>query len=240
MGEIIKKYSKFRKSSSFTHYIIWVMIFVIFVVIITILQVKNSNYYARIILIGALIFYFLFGHYFAISSLEMVKNLYGRIISLNNFSYGDVTDKRKLPALLIILPVYLLIFQTYFIIAGYNFIEALIFGWLVLIFVRSSHYVDKELGKKFGEIIGAFFIPFGFTILLIKGASFYVDISTGMAITEEHIGLFLYFIVFLLATVPLEVVMDYRGKNKKRENIEKQKREEWTKDTTCYVKYKRK
>jgi hypothetical protein len=239
MGEKIKKYSKFRKSPSFIHYIFWVAIFLIFIVIITFLQTKNSNYYARIILIGALIFYFLFGHYFAISSLDSVKNLYTKIINLNNFNYGDLIIKRKIPVLLFVLPVYLVIFLTFFIIAGYNSIEALIFGWLVLIFVRSSHYVDKELGAKFGEIVGAFFIPFGFIIILIKGASFYRDVSTGMEITMDHIGFILYFIVFLLATIPLEVLMEYRGKNKRIEEEEKRKKKEWNKDSS-FVRYKEK
>lgn len=239
MGEKIRKYKKFRASPLFIHYIFWVAVFLIFVVIITLVQVRNSNYYARIILIGALIFYFLFGHYFAISSLDMIKNLYTRIITVNNFSYGDLIIKRKIPALLIVLPVYLVIFLTYFIIAGYTSIEALIFGWLVLIFVRSSHYVDKELGAKFGEIIGAFFIPFGFVIILVKGASFYRDISTGMEITEDHIGFIIYFILFSLATIPLEVLMEYRGKNKQIEEKEKQKKEEWSEDSR-FVKYKKK
>jgi len=239
MGEKINKYLNFWKSSSRNHYIFWVSIFLIFVVLITFFQIPDSNHYARVLLVAVLIFYFLFGHFFAISSLDMVKKLFTKIVNLNNFGYGDLTVERKMPALLVVLPVYLIIFQTYFIIAGYNFIEALLFGWLVLLFVRSSHYVDKKLGAEIGKIIGSFFIPFGFIIVLIKGASFYVDLSTSKIFIEDYFGYFLYFIVFLLATIPLEVLMDYRGKNKQKDDEEKRKRIEWKNDSR-FVKYKKK
>jgi len=227
MGEKIKKYFNFWKSFWGKHFIFWVSIFLIFIVISSYIQIPNSNVYARLLIIVALIFYFLFGIYFAVSSFDMVQRLFTKIINLNNYSYLEKTETRKIPALLIVLPVYLIIFQTYFILVNYNFIESLIFGWLVLLFVRSSHYVDSLLGADIGRIIGSFFIPFGFIIVLIKGASFYISLSTGEIFIEDHFGYFLYFVTFLLAAIPLEIIMDYRGKNKRIYEEEKRKRTEW-------------
>jgi len=239
MGEKTKKYFSFWKSYWGKHFIFWMIIFLIFISIFSFIQISSSNIYARLLIIGVLIFYFLFGMYFSISSFGMAKRLFTKIINLNNYSYREVTDERKIPALLVVLPVYLIIFQTYFLIAGYSFIEALIFGWLVLLFVRSSHYVDPLLGADIGKIIGSFFIPFGFIIVLIKGSSFYVDLSTGNIFIKEYLAYFLYFITFILATIPLEVLMDYRGKNKHISDKEKRKKREWEKDP-CFVKYKKK
>jgi len=239
MGKKINKYLNFWKSSSRNHYIFWASIFLIFVVLITLFQIQDSNLDAYVLLVVVLIFFFVLGHVLTIFFFNMVKNLFTKIVNLNNFSYGELTPERKIPALLVVLPAYLIIFQTYFIIAGYNFIEALLFGWLVLLFVRSSHYVDKELGAEIGKIIGSFFIPFGFVIILIKGSSFYVDLSTSKIFIEDYIGYIIYFIVFLLATIPLEVLMEYRGKNKQKDNEEKRKRTEWKNDPR-FVKYKMK
>jgi len=235
----MNRYFTFWKSSWGKHYLFWIIIFLIFIVFTTVILIPDSNFYARVLIVAALIFYFLFGHFFAISSFGFVKKLFTNIVNLNNFNYGELTPERKIPALLVVLPVYMLIFQTYFIVVGYNFIEALIFGWLILIFVRSSHYVDKELGEEIGKIIGSFFIPFGFIIILIKGASFYVDLSTSKVFIEDYIGYILYFIVFLLATIPLEVLMDYQGKNKQKDDEEKRKKTEWKNDPR-FVKYKKK
>lgn len=239
MGEKIKKYFNFWKSSWGKHYLFWSIIFFISILFITFILIPDSNYYARILLIAALIFYFLLGHIFTFYYLNIVKNLFTNIVNLNNYSYQELTPKRRIPALLVVLPVYLIIFQTYFIVANYSFIEALLFGWLILLFVRSSHYVDAEIGAKIGQIIGSFFIPFGFIIVLIKGASFYVDLSTGKIFINDYLPYFLYFIVFILATIPLEVLMDYRGKNKQIDDEEKRKKTKWKKDP-CFVKYKKK
>lgn len=237
MKEIIIKYFNFLKSYWGKHYFLWTFVFLIFIILITYIQIPISNNYARILLIGALIFYFFFGHFFALTSLNMVKRLFTRIINLNNYSYRDKTPVRKLPALLVVLPLYLIIFQIYFIVADYSFIEALLFGWFVLIFVRSSHYVDKKLGAEIGKIIGSFFIPFGFIIALIKGASFYIDVSTNNTFNEEHIGYILYFFVILFATIPLEVLMDYKSKNKQKDEKYKGKRKEWENEPS-FIKYK--
>lgn len=239
MGKKINKYLNFWKSTWGKHYIFWILVFLIFIVIITFIQIPYSNLYARLLIIGVLIFYFLFGHFFAIYSFGMAKRLYTKIINLNNYNYREITKERKIPTLLFVLPVYLIIFTTYFIIADFSFIESLVYGWLVLLFVRSSHYVDEILGADIGKIIGSFFIPFGFIIVLIKGASFYVDLSTGKILIEDYFGSFLYFITFLLATIPLEVLMDYRSKNKKNSDKYKEKKKEWENDSS-FVRYENK
>lgn len=239
MGEKIKKYFNFWRSIWGKHYIFWMIVFLIFIVFITFIQIPYSNVYARLLIIAVLIFYFLIGLIFAIISFDMAKRFFTKIINLNNYSYKEVTEERKIPALLVVLAFYLIIFQTYFILVDYNFIEALLFGWLVLLFVRSSHYVDFKLGERIGNIIGSFFIPFGFIIVLIKGASFYVDLSTSKIFIQDYLGYFLYFITFLLATIPLEVVMDYRGKNKQINDEYRKKKKEWENDSS-FVKYKNK
>ena len=111
MGEKTKKYINFWKSSWGKHYIFWIIIFLIFIVVITIIQLPGSNIYARFLIIAVLLFYLLFGHFFTRTSFDVAKKLYTRIINLNSFSYRDVTAERKIPALLIVLPVYLIIFQ---------------------------------------------------------------------------------------------------------------------------------
>ena len=108
-----------------------------------------------------------------------------------------------------------------------------------MIFVRTSHYVDQELGERIGNIIGSFFLPFGFILVFIKGASFYVDVSTGELFIQDYLGHFLYFITFILATIPLEVLMEYRGKKKQITDKCKKKKKEGENDPK-FVKYKKK
>ena len=148
------KYFTFWRSSWGKHYLIWIIIFSVFVVFLSLTQIPSPNVALRVFFIAVLFFYLVFGHLFSVVSFDTAKSVFAKILNLNNHSYWEKTPKRKIPYLLIILPVYLIIFQTYFTIADYNFIEALVFGWMIIIFVRSSYYVDSTLGAEIGNSDG--------------------------------------------------------------------------------------
>jgi len=216
------------------HYFTWLIVFIVFTIVISYTQILSYNILLHVLLILVLIFYFVVGHLLLFNFINTAKPFFEIIIGLNNYNYWQKSRKRNIPILIFTIPIYLIIFQTYFIALGkYNFAEALIFGWIILIFVRCSHYADYNLGKEIGTIIGSFFIPFGFLIFLVNAGFFIQDFSLGIIDHLEIISSFLIFILFLLAYIPLEVLMDYKSAQNKNKRI----KSEWAKDPN-FVKYR--
>jgi len=85
-----------------------------------------------------------------------------------------------------------------------------------LIFVRSAHYANQDLGHKIGEFIGAFFIPFGFITLVLN-----INEIIGKSFPDSAtIAIFIsFFILILLAQLLLEILMSYLTSKKENRRL---------------------
>ncbi|EMR75605.1 hypothetical protein MBGDF03_00152 [Thermoplasmatales archaeon SCGC AB-540-F20] len=163
--------------------------------------------YSNVIFIGIII---LFATYKSIKPFFL-------ILDLNDCHYRDRILKTKIPLLVIVLPLYLIIFYVYF--NGFNVYEpvgTLFLSWIVLIIVRSSHYVDRKLGNRLGGFIGAFFLPFGFITLAVNINEFFRNTPNNL--TPIVIFIF-YFFLILIAQVSLEILMDYISTEEKEKEL---------------------
>lgn len=163
-----------------------------------------------------------------------------RIFSLNDFSFSDSRSKLHIVYILFATSLFLIFLYIYFIsLKIYEPIKTLLLSWMVLIFIRSAHYVNPKLGNRIGTLVVSFFIPFGLFILAINllesGLNFVSDIyQTGLFI--------LYFIIILSAQIPMEILMEYTIIKNKQTIIKRRQKElksNWQ-ESPYFVKYKSK
>jgi len=229
--------TSFWKSHWGTHFKIWIGVYIIASVAFGIITISLYNLpfkYSMLLSLPWIILYsnvILIGIIVALSISKSIKPLF-LILELNDCHYTDKILKSKIPKLIITLPLYLIIFYIYFIAFRiYNPIATLLLSWLVLIIVRSAYYTSPKLGNRIGGFIGAFFLPFGFMALVVNIHIFFKNIPSDMIPVVTFI---FYFILVILAQIPLEILMDYISSSDKK----KQLKANWKKNP-AYVPFKR-
>ena len=128
------------------------------------------------------------------------------ILYLNDCSYRDKIHNSRIPQLTVVLPIYLMIFFVYFYKFGtYDPNFTLLLSWIVWVIIRSAYYVEREIGKTIGVIVGSFFLPFGFMTFVLLLKDFF---SNPIEVIPSVIFLS-YFFIILIGEVALEILMDY-------------------------------
>jgi len=142
--------------------------------------------------------------------LYIIKNFL-LILNFNDLDY-DETYKKIIPKLLITIVLYIMFFYAFITtIDNYDPILVLLISWLLLIIVRSAHYVNPNTGHKIGEFIGAFIVPFGLITLVLKINEFSWE---DFKITSQVIFIS-YFVLMIIGEFFLEIFMDYYTKKRK-------------------------
>jgi len=152
-----------------------------------------------------------------------VLQKFSMLFEINNVSFSDKRTKLHFVYLVLVISVLLLTIYTYFIsLKYYDPIKTLLISWMVVIFVRASHYVDYSLGDKVSVVIISFLIPFG----LFIGAITLLETRLSIFSNIYENGLFvLYFIMIVSAQMPLEVLLEYVGKKYSKKSNRKRKNE---------------
>ncbi|HEC86949.1 MAG TPA: hypothetical protein ENI49_03670 [Thermoplasmatales archaeon] len=141
--------------------------------------------------------------------LYMTKNILS-ILNANDLDYDETYKRIKIPKLLSTIIIYIVFFYTFITTIGnYDPILILLISWLLLIFVRSAHYANPNIGHKIGEFIGAFIVPFGFITLILKMSEFSWN---NFKITSRVIFIS-YLTLIIIGEFLLEIFMDYYTKN---------------------------
>ena len=220
----MKKRLRLKDGKWWKHFKITISLYVIACIIFSILIIYSHGlpfdpnlipikYYFLLIIPWILLFASVLSLFYAITPyfLYIVKNILS-ILNSNDLDYDETYKKIKVPKLLPTIIIYIMFFYSFITTIGnYDPILILLISWLLLIIVRSAHYVNPYTGHKIGEFIGAFIVPFGFIILILKMNEFSWK---NFKITSQVIFIS-YFTLMIIGEFFLEIFMDYYTKKRK-------------------------
>jgi len=200
----------------------------------------NLSYWLQLALLVPLIFFSL---YWALSKFAYTKltELINKLSKGNNLSYFEVKSREKLLDLLGVHATYFAIsfIYFYFIFEQYNHpfksrfeyhLFLFFIGGLIVIFVRTTHYSNPDIGNKIGDTIAYFFFPFGLLIAAVLLANF----TGGKNIDQifesiiRNWQMIPYFFMLLCITMSLDIILDAKTRYRlpsdtKKETIEEKR-----------------